>query len=471
MKLYDLKRNLIMEATARNHEKSISIHKGEPIFGVFREFRRDALTFLEHSWHRYGDHFVTKFGPLPLHVISNPQLAQEALTVRKHILRRSQRFEGGTPLTYILGLSLITIDGDSWLMKRRMMQPVFHRSNIVAMGDKMQAAGEAMLRRWSQLPPDKMVDLTKEMKLVTLDIINRTMFSTDVLLEVDQVGGVVDSALDFIAARAGNPLALPARWTIIPSHKKFWDQRAKLDEYLFRMIRERRAALAQGERKNDLLEMLIEAQDADTGERMNDQQVRDEVSGIYGAGHETTAVALTWASHALNKYPDGLAKIRAEVDALGHAVHANDLPNLPYTLAVIEETTRLFPPVPMTVRFAFEPTELGGLPISKGDLVAIVIRNIHRHPEYWRDPLAFDPERFLPQNKASLNRNAYMPFLSGPHMCIGNQFALIEGQLLLAMMVQTYDVTESPKQSDEGKMAITVRPKYGLPVRITPRNS
>ncbi|HEX9334111.1 MAG TPA: cytochrome P450, partial [Anaerolineales bacterium] len=145
--------------------------------------------------------------------------------------------------------------------------------------------------------------------------------------------------------------------------------------------------------------------------------------------------------------------------------------NLPYTLAVIEETMRLFPPVPMTVRFAFEPTELGGLPISKGDLVAIVIRNIHRHPEYWRDPLAFDPERFLPQNKASLNRNAYMPFLSGPHMCIGNQFALIEGQLLLAMMVQTYDVAESPMQSDEGKMAVTMRPKYGLPVRITPRNS
>src|SRR6266496_4112075 len=267
-----------MEATTiRSNEKSLPIHKGEPIFGVFREFRRDALTFLETSWHTYGDHFVTKFGPLPLHVISNPQLAQEALTVRKHVLRRSQRFEGGTPLTYILGLSLITIDGDSWLMKRRMMQPVFHRSNIIGMAEKMQAAGEAMLERWSQRPPNKTVDLTKEMKLVTLDIINRTMFSTNILLDVDRVGAVVDAALDFIAARAGNPLALPARWTIIPSHKKFWDQRAKLDEYLFRMIRERRAALAKNERKHDLLEMLIEAQDADTGERMNDQQVRDEI--------------------------------------------------------------------------------------------------------------------------------------------------------------------------------------------------
>jgi cytochrome P450 len=282
---------------------------------------------------------------------------------------------------------------------------------------------------------------------------------------------VVDSALEFIAARARNPFALPARWRIIPSHKRFWDERAKLDEYLFRMIRERRAALARSERKKDLLEMLIEAQDADTGQRMNDQQIRDEISGIYGAGHETTALALTWAWHALNNYPQVLGKIRAEVDALNHRVQASDLPNLPYTLAVLEETMRLYPPVPMTVRFAFEWTKLGGRPIPKGNLVAISIRNIHRHPDYWQDPLVFEPERFLPGNKVSLNRNAYMPFLTGPHMCIGNHFALIEGQLLLAMMVQMYDVTESPKQSDEAKMAITMRPKYGLPVRITARNS
>ena len=459
----------MMEATMKARENSPTVYKGEPIFGIFREFRRDPLEFLESSWQAYGDHFVTRLGPMPLHVISNPQLAQEALTVRKHVLRRSQRFEGGTPLTYILGLSLITIDGDSWLMKRRMMQPVFHRANIAAMTGKMQAAGEAMLQRWSEQAAESVVDLTKEMKLVTLDIINRTMFSTNIMLDIDQVGGVVDSALDFIASRAGNPFALPARWTIIPSHKRFWDQRTRLDEYLFGMIRERRAALARDERKNDLLEMLIEAQDAETGEKMNDQQVRDEVSGIYGAGHETTALALTWAWHALNKYPEILAKLRAEIDALGHPLQAADLANLPYALAVMEESMRLYPPVPMTVRSAYEPTELGGTAIKKGELVSIAIRNIHRHPDYWQEPLAFRPERFLPENKASLNRTAYMPFLSGPHMCIGNHFALMEGQLLLAMMVQNYNVIESPTQSDEAKMAITMRPKYGLPVTITPR--
>src|SRR5512138_3330801 len=119
-----------MQATIIGHDKVVPFYKGEPIVGVFREFRRDSLSFFERSWHTYGDHFITKLGPMPMHIISNPVLAQEALTTRKHVLRRSQSFEGGTPLTYILGLSLLTIDGDSWLAKRRTMQPVFHRSNI-----------------------------------------------------------------------------------------------------------------------------------------------------------------------------------------------------------------------------------------------------------------------------------------------------------------------------------------------------
>ena len=453
------------------NSKFLPVYKGLPVLGVIGDFRRDPLAFLERGWQKYGDHFVTNLGPRKMHVISSPELAHEVLTIRKHVLRRSQNFEGGTPLTYILGLSLLTTDGESWLAKRRMMQPVFHRSNIAAMAGKMQSAGEAMLARWSQLPSNRTVDLTKQMKLVTLDIINRTMFSTNVLPEVDRVGGVVDHAVDFIGARAGNPFALPARWTIIPSHKTFWDERAKLDEYLFRLIRERRLELARGERKGDLLEMLIEISDADTGEMMNDQQIRDEVAGIYGAGHETTALALTWTWHMLNKHPHTLAKLRAEVDALGHEVQASDLPNLPYTLAVLEESMRLFPPVPLTVRASFESTEIGGLPVPQGELVIIAIRNLHRHPDYWPDPLQFQPERFLPENKSSLNRNAYMPFLSGPHMCIGNYFALTEGQLLLAMMVQTFDIRETPLQSDEGKVAITMRPKYGLPVFITPRHS
>ena len=186
---------------------------------------------------------------------------------------------------------------------------------------------------------------------------------------------------------------------------------------------------------------------------------------------EQSPVCLQKIDRAIRKYPQVLTKLRAEVDALGYDVQASDLPNLPYALAVLEESMRLFPPVPLTVRAAFESTEIGGMSVPQGELVFIAIRNLHRHPDYWQSPLEFQPERFLPENKASLNRNAHMPFLSGPHMCIGNYFALIEGQLLLARMVQKFDVKETPMQSDEGKVAITMRPKHGLPVMITPRKS
>src|SRR5215510_3317340 len=144
-----------MEATITSNPKSLPVYKGAPLLGVTSEFQRDPVEFLERGWHMYGDHFTAKLGPRTMHIISNPLLAQEILTTRKHVLRRSDIFEGGTPLTYILGLSLITIDGESWLLKRRMMQPVFHRSNIAAMGGKMQAAGEAMLKRWEQIPAGK----------------------------------------------------------------------------------------------------------------------------------------------------------------------------------------------------------------------------------------------------------------------------------------------------------------------------
>jgi cytochrome P450 len=146
-----------------------------------------------------------------------------------------------------------------------------------------------------------------------------------------------------------------------------------------------------------------------------------------------------------------------------------DLPNLPYTLAVLEEAMRLLPPVPITARMATEQTNIGGYEVNKGELAMISIYNIHRHPQFWPDAKMFKPERFLPENKGALHRNAYLPFLSGGHMCIGNHFALMEGQLLLAMMAQQFDVREVAGQVIEKHVAVTMRPKNGLMVQLTPR--
>lgn len=441
--------------------------KGLPILGNARDFQKDSIGMIDRGWKDAGDIYKAKVGPRSFTVISHPDLAHEVLINQKQIFMRPHEFNGGTILTVLLGLSVLTTDGDTWLSKRRLMQPIFHRQNIVAMGDKMSDAGQQMLQRWQAKGSGAQIDLKHEMKLVTLDIINRTMFSTNVLPEVDKVGNSVDVALEYIQKRTRQFIPLPTSWPT-PANNKYNDALSTLDAYLYRIIRERRATT---ERKGDLLDMLLEARDADTGEGMNDEQVRNEVATIYGAGHETTALALTWTWYALNQHPEVLPKLQHEVDTVlqGRAPTMADLPNLPYTLAVLEESMRLYPPVPLTVRKAYKDAELNGFAIPRGSFVAISINNIHRHPDFWEQPEAFMPERFLPENKAKLNRNGYIPFLTGPHLCIGNNFALMEGQLLLAAMAQQVVLKLVPGQKIEKEVTVTMRPKHGMLMTIEQR--
>lgn len=301
--------------------------------------------------------------------------------------------------------------------------------------------------------------LNEEMKLVTLDIINRTMFSSNVLPEFDKIGHAVDVGLHYTQNIARSLIRVPQSWPT-PANRKFKAAKALLEDYVYGMITERRAAAGK---KGDLLDMLMDARDEDTGQGMNDEQVRNDVATIYRAGHETTALALTWTWYALSQNPDVSKKLQAEVDRVlaGRVPTMADLPSLPYTLAALEESMRLFPPVPFTVRLAYEATRLGEYTIPEGTLVGLAINNIHRHPAFWGEPDAFQPERFLPENRAKVNRNAYIPFLAGPHVRIGNSFALMEGHLLLAMMAQRYTMALVPGQTIFKEQTITMRPKYG----------
>src|SRR6185369_7033526 len=280
-------------------------------------------------------------------------------------------------------------DGESWLARRRLMQPIFHRTRIQGMGDQMAAAGQRLLARWDALPNDAQVDLSREMKHVTLDIINRTMFGVDVLPEIDKIGESVDVGLRYIAGRIRAPIRLPSSWPT-PANRRLQAARTLLDGYLYRVIQGRRAS---GEHPGDLLDMLLEARDEDTGEGMDDLQIRNEVASIYGAGHETTAVALTWAWYALNQHPAVLHRLQAELDTvlIGQTPTAADLPRLPYTLMVLEEVMRLFPPVPFTARTAVSDASLGGYDIPKGGVVLLAINNLHRHPDFWDEPEVFRP--------------------------------------------------------------------------------
>jgi cytochrome P450 len=441
--------------------RAIPFIKGAPIIGNLLTFGRDSIGTIDRVWKEHGDIYrIQLAGNRSFTIVSSPDLAHEALVDRKAILRRPADIEGGTLLTPMLGLSVLTTDGETWFTRRRMMQPIFHRQRIQAMGETMAAGGARMLARWEKLPDGAEVMLNEEMKLVTLDIINGTMFSSDVLPEVDRIGHSVDVGLHYTQSIVRNPIRLPASWPT-PGNRRFWAAKALLDDYLYRMIRERRAS---AEKKGDLLDMLLEAHDEDTGKGMTDQEVRNEVATIYGAGHETTALALTWTWYALSQNPEALRRLQAEVDTVlkGRAPTFADLPSLPFTLATLEESMRLFPPVPFTARMAYAPLTLGEYALPQGAFVGIAINNIHRHPDFWDEPEAFKPERFLPENRAKVNRNAYIPFLTGPHVCIGNTFALMEGQLLLAMLAQRYEMALVPGQRIVKEQTITMRPRYGI---------
>jgi cytochrome P450 len=302
---------------------------------------------------------------------------------------------------------------------------------------------------------------------VTLDIITETMFSRDVLGEVGTIGPAVANATHFIQKRIQSPVQLPLTFPT-PANLSFQNHIGTLNALVNKLIAERRAS---GEKPGDLLDMLLEARDADTGKAMSDEQLRDEVITIIGAGHETTANTLSFAFYVLSQHPEVLQKLQHEVDTVlaGRTPTLADLQHLPYSKQVLEETLRLYPAAPSTSpRVATQDVVLNGYAIPKGGLLLTNIFNIHRHPKYWENPETFDPERWV-NGEDLKHRFAYMPFGAGPRKCIGNNLAMLEGQLLLVMVVQRYVLQVAQKEVGL-EQAVTLRPKGGLKMGLQLRS-
>jgi cytochrome P450 len=439
--------------------------RGDWLIGNVREIRRDVLEAFSRGFADYGDIVRFQLGPRTMHMLAHPELAQEVLVERTNDFAKLAQNQG---LGLVLGNGLVTNgDHDSWLVQRRMMQPMFHRQRLAAMGDKMVAAGERMIQRWRARPAGQSVDIAEEMMQVTLDIITQTMFSADVLDTAGSVGPAIGFTTHFVTQRLQSSIRLPLNWPV-PSHRAFRRANENLNQVVYRIIEQRRK---EGTSYGDLLDMLLEARDADTGEGMSDTQLRDEVLTIFAAGHETTANALAWAWYALAQQPEVLGKLQAELDSVlqGRTPTVADLPNLPYTQQVFNEVLRLHPSVPAVLRRVPTITQLRGYTLPADSLIFISIYNIHRHPMFWPDPLTFNPERWAGDGAKRQHRLAFMPFGAGPRLCIGNNLALMEGQLLLAMVAQYADLRLVANQRVTPEVAVTMRPKHGLQMTIHPR--
>jgi cytochrome P450 len=377
----------------------------------------------------------------------------------------SKQTRGYAVLRRLLGNGLVTSEGEFWLRQRRIAQPGFHRQRIAHFAQTMTSLTQDLTNRWDTLPEGTELDMASEMMALTLRIVGRTLLGAEVGTTSGVVGPSLSELLHQMTRRTTALLDLPD-W--IPTPMNLRERKAKkaLNDVVYRLIEDRRKS---GEHSDDLLSMLMDARDEETGEGMTDAQLRDEVMTLFLAGHETTANALTWTFYLLSGHPDVARKLHEEVTSVlaGRMPTLEDLPKLKYTQAVIQESMRLFPPVWIIMRRAEQDENIGGFHIPAQSFIACSPYLSHRDPNHFTQPDVFDPERFLNGKAELIPKFAYYPFSGGPRICIGNTFAQMEAQLVLAMVSQRYAPQVRPGFEPDPEPTVTLRPRHGLPMRLS----
>lgn len=415
--------------------------------GYLKPLREDMLGMYEDMM-KHGDYVQARILAFWIYYLGDPALVQEFL-VKKHksfhkdlVVKRSTRS--------FTQDNIFNSDGEFWKKQRKLMQPAFHSQRIGAYADDMVALTKAELDTWQQ---DDVIDVDQVMAEITMRIIVKTMFNTGIDEDIDELGQAIQDLFAIAGAGVTSLLQLPL-WVPTPRNQKVKLYSEKLTDMYQRIMNEWRE---HGEDRGDLLSMLM-LSEYDDGTKMSDAQIMSELGTIFGAGHETTAKTLTFAWYMLSENPDIAAKLHEEVDQVlgGRLATLADLKQLTYTEQIIKETMRLFPAAIAVSRVAIEDVEIGGHTVKKGQSVGVSFWTLHRDERWYPEPLKFDPERWSPENEAKIPRYAYVPFGAGPRVCLGNQFAMMEAQLVLATIAQHYTLTlrEGVKIEPEYRFAL-----------------
>lgn len=457
--------SLVMnQQTTTNEKNHPPGPAGHILFGTLREFQASPLGYMHELAQSYGGAVRFPFIPkLYGYLFTDPDANQ-------HILQTNNRNYTKMPhptmqlIQPVVGNGLLTNDGDSWLRQRRLAQPAFHRRYIANLGTVMTEATERMLTRWETSEP---TDIAEEITRLTLEIAGLTLFSIDLTGEAHTVGDAFNAITHQITRLSTRPFSnFTIRVPFLPEARKMQKRVDLLDEVVNQIISERRAT---GEDKGDLLSMLMLAEDEETGETMNDKQLRDEVMTLMLAGHETTASALSWVFALLAKHPEVRGKLEAELDEVlgGRTPTMADIPNLIYTRMVFDETLRMYPTAFAMTRMATEADVVNGYDVPAGSVITLSPFVTHRNPDYWPNPDTFYPERFRPGAEHDRPKFAYLPFGAGPRQCIGNMFAISEALLIMAMVVQKYRLDLPAGHVVEMEPLVTLRIKDSLPMQVT----
>jgi enediyne biosynthesis protein E7 len=447
-----------------NPPQSPRIAPGPPghfLLGNLREFRRDVLGLVVSSAAEYGDVVRCRLGLQVVHLINHPDAIAEVL--RKRAANYDKATRSSASIRAVTGESLLTCNGEFWKRQRRMDQPAFHHCQITGFAEQMVAATARMLEKWQTGP--QVLDIASEMAHLTYSIVGQTLFSFDTGADAETVERAMRVILPHVFKRLGNLINLPP-WLPTPASRRFTRSLAAVDEVVYRIIHQHRQAQDRGEPDLDLLAMLMRARDAETDAGLEDLQLRNETITFLLAGHETTANALTWIFYLISQYPAVEQRLLAEITTTlaGKTPTLADLSQLPYTKSVIQESMRLYPPIWVIERRVIQQDTIAGYTIPAGSAVVISPYALHRHPEFWAEPEKFEPARFHGGAPA-----AYLPFGAGPRVCIGNDFAMLEAQLITVMVLQAYQLRLVPGHPVEPQPDITLRSKHGMQMTLLPR--
>ncbi len=435
---------------------------GWPFIGSMLEARRDPLAFTERLAREYGDVARFHLGIFKGYLVSHPDGVRYVLQDNHpNYDKRNYDYEMLRPF---VGDGLITSNGDPWLRERRLIQPTFHQDHLAKFATAMNPAIQSRLETWRPLAErGRVVDVAREMNELALEIVSKTLFGAELGPRKDRILDAFQVLNHEVARRFKSLLVLPL-WLPLPRNLKARRAKDQLDQVLMDFLAEFEGRNPAG----SLLGRLLEAHGGITEGEAQNQMVRDEMVTLILAGHETTGSLLSWTWYLLAQHPEAASQVREEARRIlsGREPQAADLEDLVFLEAVLKEALRLYPPVWIISRRAKGDDQILGYRIPAGSVVALSPYVVHRDPTRWDDPDRFNPKRFLSGGETERKPFAYFPFGGGPRLCIGGGFSMMEAKMVVASVVQNFQLELTGESAVQPEALITLRPRNGLKMRL-----
>ena len=450
-------RNIKSKAT-----KTWPVVRGRLLTGCMRDVQLRPLDLYTSAWREHGDYVSLRVVPnYFVYLLGHPDAIEYVLHTNLKNYRKPDSFNHSVrPLA---GQGILVSEGDFWRRQRRLVQPAFLRNAVAGVSGHMVDSIARLIDEWNEAGATRTLDIVPEMMRLGLRIASTTLFSTDISGDADTIGQAYRTAFEYVSLKMNARLMFQPLWLPTRRNREFKRCKALLDRVVLDLVAQRRR---EGPR-NDVLDLLLAAQDETSGAGMSDELLKDEALTLLTAGHETGGAALSWAWYLLATHPEVQHEFHDQVAAAlqGRMPSVDDLERMPLATAIFEESMRLYPPAWGIPRESIESDVINGYPLPAKSTLILSQHLIHRHPAFWNDPDVFDPSRFLPENRTGRPKFAYFPFGGGPRICIGNHFAMIEGPLALAALAQRFHFELVPGQRIEADPTFTLRPKYGVQMK------